>query len=1040
MIRANSVCTVLLCTALVFNAALHAQPLLTPNTFGNLKARSIGPATSSGRVTAIEACYTHTEGNTVDKRLCIYVGAAAGGVFKSKDNGTTFKAVFDKEKQHSIGAMALDPKHHDSVLWVGTGESNCRNSVSIGGGLYKTTDGGAKWKLLGFEKVERIAKIALNQHNPEIAFVAGLGALWSSSPDRGLYRTKDGGKSFERVLYVDENTGCADVAIDPENSNIVYATMWQFRRKAYSFNSGGPGSGLYKSVDGGTTWTKLTKDIPTGDLGRIIVTVAPSKPNVVYAMIECKESGLYRSDDRGESWKKMSNAQSVTARPFYFSCLYVDPFNENRVYRPSFQLGMSDDGGKTFNGFQYGGGAHPDLHALWIDPINPQHFLLGTDGGVYRSYDRGSSWTKFRNLSLAQFYHISYDFEEPYNVFGGLQDNGSWMAPHRIQGGGIQNRDWEPTGWGDGFWVIRDRFNKDIIYFESQGGNAVRRHMATNESKPIKPYELPGESKLRFNWCTPLTQSPTNPKTIYMASQFLHRSRNQGDTWERISPDLTTNDSSKINTEASGGVTADNTSAEHHCTIVSVAESPLDENIIWVGTDDGNLQLTNDGGKKWLNTVSAIDSTLPPGTWVSCVEPGHFEKGTCYVSFDNHTRGDMQSYLYRTTDFGKSWKKLNNDSLRGFAHVIREDLVNKQLLFCGTEYGLYISIDGGSSWAQFKGDLPCTPVRDLQIHPRERDLIIATHGLGVFILDDITPLRSLSTETMKNELSILPNRPCVLRNESGFQEFGGSDEFYGPSPDGTAQITYYLKSRHLVGDMKIEILNAKNEVITTLPAGKRKGINRVGWGMSMKPPKVATSQNTGGGDFGPAVLAGDYTVRITKNDKVFTGKVSIQNDPRSIYNAEARKANFESMLKLYTMIERVAYDAEQITSVRDSLKSRVPAVKDPEAKTSIREFVSRLDSLHKTVVAKKSTLFADTEPQLREKLANIYGDIAQSTGRPSDEQVKRVATIEEMINSLEKTLGGMLKTDLPRVNGVLTAAQLSTVAPVAREVFMKAED
>ncbi len=1032
----------LLCSLSVVSTVLSAAtaPRLVSNTFGSMEARSIGPATSSGRITAIEATYTHTEGNFTDKRLTMYVGSAAGGIFKSKDNGTTFKAVFDKEKQHSIGCMALDPTHHDSVLWVGTGESNCRNSVSIGGGLYKTTDGGETWKLLGFEGVERISKIALDPHNPNTAFVACLGGLWGDSKERGLFRTRDGGKTFERVLYIDEKSGCADVAIDPENSNIVYATTWQFRRKAYSFNSGGPGSGLYKSVDGGTTWTKLSKDIPTGDLGRIIVTIAPSKPNVVYAMIESKESGLYRSEDRGESWKKMSNAQSVTARPFYFSCLYVDPFNENRVYRPSFQLGMSDDGGKTFNGFQYGGGAHPDLHALWIDPINPQHLLLGTDGGVYRSYDRGGSWVKFRNLSLAQFYHISYDFEEPYNVFGGLQDNGSWLAPHRIAGGGIQNRDWEPTGWGDGFWVIRDRANKDIIYFESQGGNAVRRYITTNESKPIKPYELPGEKKLRFNWSTPLTQSPTNPKTIYMASQFLHRSRNQGDSWERLSPDLTTNDTTKYSAEGSGGVTADNTSAENHCTIVTVAESPLDENILWVGTDDGNLQVTSNGGKNWTNVASNIDSSLPSGTWVSCVEPGHFEKGSCYVSFDNHTRGDMNSYVYRTRDFGKTWKRLNADSLRGFAHVVREDLVSKGLLFCGTEYGLYISIDTGSSWAQFKGNLPCTPVRDLQIHPRDRDLIIATHGRGAYILDDITPLRTLSPDAMSNELTILPNRPSMIRNESGFQEFGGSDEFYGPSPDGNAQITYYLKARHLIGDMKIEILNAKNEVITTLPAGKRKGINRVGWGMSMKPPKVATSQNTGGGDFGPTVLAGEYTVRITKNDKVYTSKLNIANDPRSIYNAEARKANFDAMMKLYAMIERVAYSAEQITSVRDTLRARIMTVKDPEAKSPIRELINRLDSLHKTVVAKKSTLFADTEPQLREKLANIYGDIAQSAGRPSDEQTKRIATIEDMVNSLEKAIGSMLKTDLIAVNTKLSGLSLSTVSPVSLESFMKRED
>lgn len=1021
-------------------ATLPAQTTVTPNTFGNLNARSIGPATCSGRISAIEALYLQADPkHPQEKKLCIYVGSAAGGVFKSKDNGTTFSAIFDKEKQHSIGAMALDPRYKDSVLWVGTGECNVRNSVSIGGGLYKTTDGGENWKLLGLENVERIAKIALNPKNPEVAFIAGMGALWSDSPERGLYRTTDGGRSFEKVLYVDEKTGCCDVAVDPENPNIVYAAMWQFRRKAFSFSSGGPGSGFYKSTDGGKTWNKLTRDIPAGDLGRVIVTIAPSNPNVVYAMFESKESGLYRSDNKGETWKKMSNAVSVTARPFYFSCLYIDPYDENRVYRPSFQLGVSNDGGKTFNGFNYGGGAHPDNHALWIDPTNPQHLLMGTDGGVFRTVDRGATWTQFRNLSLGQFYRVSYDFEEPYNVFGGLQDNGSWMVSHRTRGGGIQNRDWNPTGWGDGFAVIRDRFNKDIMYFESQGGNAVRRHISTNETKPIKPFEEAGEKKLRFNWNTPITQSPTNPKTIYIGSQYLHRSHDHGDTWERISPDLTTNDSVKYNPENSGGVTADNTSAENHCTLYSIAESPSDENIIWVGTDDGNIQLTMNGGKTWTNVATNLPASLPRGTWVSTVEPGHFDKGVCYVSFDNHTRGDMKTYLYRTSDYGKSWTQLYSDSLRGFAHVIREDVVNKQLLYAGTEYGLYISIDGGKNWARFKGNMPCVPVRDIQVHPTQHDLIVGTHGRGMFILDDLTPLRALTPASMENDLTFLPCRPTPIRYESGFQEFSGSDEYYGPGPNDNAQITYYLKARHMIGDMKVEILNTKGEVITTLPAGKRKGINRIGWGMSIKPPVVAASQNSGGGNFGPTVLAGEYTVRITKNDKIYTGKVTVINDPHSIHTKEAREAQFATMMKLYGMIERTAFIAEQITSMRDSLQQRLSLLKDPSATEKTKSLIAALDSLHKTIVAKKSSLFADTEPQLREKLADIYGDVSSFPGKPSAEQLKRVASLAQDVENAAKTVKTIMDTQLVSVNKMLQQARVDAVAAISKEEFDKRE-
>lgn len=1014
-----------------------AQPMITSNTFGSMQARSMGPATSSGRVTAIEALYLPVEGGSPkEKRLCIYVGTAAGGVFKSKNNGLSFEPIMDKEKYLSVGAMALDPRHQDSVLWVGSGESNCRNSVSYGGGVFKTTDGGETWKHLGLEKVERIAKVVLHPKNPDIAFVAGLGGLWGDSQDRGLYRTTDGGKTFEKVLYVDEKTGCADIAINAENPNIMFATMWQYRRKAYSFSSGGPGSGFYKSTDGGKTWNKLTKDMPKGDMGRVIVTIAPSKPNVVYAMIESKESGLYRSDDNGESWKKMSTAQSVTARPFYFSCLYVDPNDENRVYRPSFQLGMSNDGGKTFNGFNYGGGTHPDHHALWIDPNNPQHLLLGTDGGVYRTYDRGQSWTMFRNLSLAQFYHISYDMEEPYNIFGGLQDNGSWIAPSRTAGGGVQNRNWASTGWGDGFWVIRDKADKNIIYFEYQGGNAIRRHISTNETKAITPFEEAGEKKLRWNWSTPLTQSPTNPNVIYMASQYVHRSTNHGDSWQRISPDLTTNDSLKYNPENSGGVTADNTSAENHCTIYTLAESPMSEKILWAGTDDGNLQVTKNGGTSWANVNTTLPSTLPKGTWVSNVEPSHFQEGTCYVTFDNHTRGDMQPYLFRTTDFGSTWKQLNTDSIRGFAHVLREDLVNRNLLFCGTELGLYISIDGGESWARFKGNIPTTPVRDIQIHPRDNDLIVATHGRGAYILDDITPLRSLTAKAMQDELTFLPTRKTLLRNESGFQEFSGVDEFYAPGPDNDAVITYYLKSRHMIGDMKVEILDSKGEVITALPAGKRKGINRISWGMSIKPPKVATSQNTGGGNYGPTVLAGTYTVRITKNDKVFNGSITIDNDPRSIHSASARKANFEQMMKIYGMIEQTAFLAERITSVRDSLLPRLSKLKNSSALA--KTMTDELDSLHKKIVAKKSTLFADTEDQIREKLASIYGSIGGFAGKPSDEQLKRVANLEKDIRTAEEAFTRITK-QLSTVNAECSALKLGSVAPIAKTEFDKRE-
>lgn len=1033
---------IILCFGLFSDINKTEAQMLTPYTFGTMRARELGPATSSGRITAIEALYINQEAGKKDRRLTIYVGSAAGGVYKSKDNGTTFKALFEKEKNQSIGCMALDPRHQDSVLWVGTGESNVRNSVSIGGGLYKTTDAGETWKLLGLEKVERIAKIALNSKNPDIALVAGMGALWSDSDQRGLYRTTDGGKTFEKVLYVDEKTGCADVVIDPENPSICYAAMWQFRRMAWTFNSGGPGSGLYKSIDGGKTWKKMSKDIPSGDLGRIIIAISPSKPNVIYSMIESKESGLYRSEDRGESWKRMSNAVSVTARPFYFSCLYVDPYNENRVYRPSFQLGISDDGGKTFNGFNYGGGAHADHHALWIDPENPQHLLLGTDGGVYRTFDRGVTWSQFRNLPLAQFYRISHDFEEPYNVFGGLQDNGSWMVPHKITGGWvIQNRNWEPTGWGDGFAVVRDRANPDILYFESQGGSAVRRHISSNEVKPISPFEEKGEKKLRFNWNTPIAQSPTNNKTLYIGSQYLHRSYNHGDTWERISPDLTTNDSAKYNPTESGGVTKDNTSAENHCTIYSIAESPIDEKIIWIGTDDGNIQVSTSGGKSWENITASLAALVPKHTWVSCVEPSHFDKATIYATLDNHTRGDHKTYILKSTNYGRSWKQLTSDSLRGFAHVIREDLVNKDLLFVGTELGLFVSIDGGETWANFRNEIPNVPVRDMVIHPKEHDLIIATHGRGVFIIDDINPLRALKKNVLAEELVFLPTRPTEMSFSSGFQEFSGSDEFNASNPNNSARIAYYLKARHMIGEMKVDILDKKtNQVIATIPAAKRKGVNLLSWDMSTNPPRVAISQNTGGGNWGYTVLSGEYTVRVTKNGKEYSTNLVINEDKKSIHKPQDRIAQYEAMKKMWLMIDDLAFIAEQTTSTRDSLRMILSkAGSSSQAKTKGDKIIATLDSLHKTMIAEKNSLFADTEDKLREKLANIYGTVSQFAGKPSEEQMKRIGNLDQELFNTRKRLNDILTKDIKDINILLKAEKMPEISLLTREQFDKQE-
>lgn len=1029
-------CLVLLVSVAAVPAATAHQGL-SPAVLGGLSARSFGPATCSGRVTALEATYVPIDSaHPNDRRLVIYVGSAAGGVFKSRDGGLSFEPIFDKQDFLSIGALALDPRHQDSVLWVGTGESNVRNSVSIGGGLYRTTDAGVTWKKMGLDSIERIAKIALNPRNPDMIFVAGLGALWSDSPHRGLYRSTDGGRSFERVLYVDEKTGCADVVVDPADPRVVYCAMWQFRRKAWSFSSGGPGSGLYKSTDGGTTWQRLTNGLPSGDLGRIVLAIAPSNSAIVYAMVEARQSALYRSTDRGKTWERRSGAVNVTARPFYFAAMAVDPYDPDRVYRLTFQLAISDDGGKTFNAFSYGGALHPDHHAFWIDPSNPQHLLIGTDGGVYESFDRGRSWRMFRSLPLAQFYRISYDFDDPYNIMGGLQDNGSWMVPHRVRGGAIGNCDWKPTGWGDGFAVVRDRIRPEFIYFESQGGDAVRRNLRTNETRSIQPRAEFGMPKLRFNWNTPIVLSNANPRYLYIGAQYLYRSTDHGTTWQRISPDLTTNDSTKYDPQESGGVTRDNTSAENHCTIYTIADSPLDELLIWVGTDDGNLQRTTDGGKTWTNCVQWLPPSLPKGTWVSCVEPSRHDRQTCFVTFDNHTSGDMTPYIYRTTDLGRTWTRLETDSVRGFAHVIRQDLINPNLLFLGTELGLYVSLDGGNSFARYKG-IPATPVRDILIHPREHDLIVATHGRGVYVLDDITPLRALRPSLLDSSLVMLPTRPTVQRFENGFQEFSGSDEFVTPSPSGDAQIAYYLRGRHLIGPMRIEILDSTGGVIATLPPGKRKGINRIGWGMRMNPPRVARSPNPGGGAFGPTVLPGEYTVRVIEGNHIATSRMVILHDTSSGVSLAERQANFHALMRLYRGIEDLAYVVEQILVLRDTLSTRASSIADSTLVQMMQRLVGTLDSAYATLVAKKASLFADTEPQPREKIADLYSAIASYPGTPTEEQERLISQYLVQIERAQQWIELLARSTVADLNRQLQRHGQQPLVLLTKKEFLE---
>src|SRR5881394_1380378 len=714
-------------------------------TISGLGVRNIGSAAMSGRISAIAAT------REPSGKITLFVGAASGGVWKSDDSGTRFRPVFDEQPAQSIGAIALDPKNSKNV-WVGTGESWTRNTVSIGEGIHKSTDGGETWTHAGLENAERIAKIVVSPKNSDTVFVAMPGALWSDSPDRGVYRTTDSGKTWKQILKGGNlSTGCTAIAIDPTNPDVMFAAMWDFRRKGWEYRSGGESpsapsaSGLFRSADGGNTWTEITaeanKGFPKKPYGRIAVAIAPSDSKRVYAFVESPDSALFVSDDGGMTWEKRDKSQWMVWRPFYFANLIVDPKNHNRIFKTDGSLIVSEDAGKSFAVVGGFGGMHGDVHDVWIDPTNTQVVFSGDDGGMWYSYNGGAKWWKAGNLPVSQFYHVSVDDNDPYRVYGGLQDNSSFVGESQYPGG-ITNAQWENMYNGDGFWMFPDPADPDYIYAEYQGGNVARVNRHTHEARNIQP-RPDYKEKLRYNWNTPIALSPNEKGTIYISAQFLFRSRDHGQTWDRISPDLTTNDPEKQKQEESGGVTVDNSDAETHTTIYSISESPRDGQVIWAGTDDGNLQVTRDAGKTWTNVRPKITG-LPKNAWVTSVEPGHFANGTIYATFDLHTFGDMRPYAYKSTDFGATWTPLvaPDSPVRGYAHVIKEDLVNPNLLFLGTELGLWVSVDGGKQWAHYKGgDLPAVAVRDLAIHPRDHDLVIATHGRGIWIVDDITPLR-----------------------------------------------------------------------------------------------------------------------------------------------------------------------------------------------------------------------------------------------------------------------------------------------------------
>lgn len=829
--------------------AVHsvAQAQVDPARFSAMEARSIGPAGMSGRVAAVDA--------VVSDPNIIYVGAATGGLWKSVDGGIAWKPIFDDQGTGSIGAIAINQANPD-IVWVGTGEGNPRNSAGVGDGVYKTMDGGQTWTHLGLERSERIHRIVLDPTNPDVAYLGVMGPAWSDGDERGVFKTTDGGRTWDRVLFANERTGASDLVMDPSNPNKLFAAMWEHRRWPWFFESGGEGSGLHVTYDGGATWKQYTSEdgMPEGNLGRMGLAIAHNDPRVVYALIEAKKSALLRSDDGGITWRTISDEPGVAPRPFYYADIRVDPENENRLYSLHGRITVSEDQGRTFRTVVPSQKIHGDVQELWINPDDPRFLIMGNDGGIGISYDRGATWRFVSNLTLAQFYHINVDMDIPFNVYGGLQDNGSWFGPSRVwHSGGIRNYDWMRVGGGDGFATFNDFGNSRYGYTQSQQGNLRRFDKVSGERKDIRPVH-PDGTRLRFNWNAGFNIDPFDSSTIYIGSQFLHRSRDRGESWEIISPDLTTNDSEKQRSFESGGLTLDASGAENHTAIMSIAPSPVERGVIWVGTDDGNVQLTRDAGATWTNMVDRI-SDIPEATWVAHIEPSKFEGSTAFVVLDDHRRGNWTTYVFRTDDYGRNWKNLATDEIRGFAHVIEQDPIEPDLLFLGTEFGMYVSLNAGENWVKWTHGLPTAPFRALMVHGRDHDLVAGTHGRGAYILDDIRPLRELAADPgiadrALHAFEIPPAYQATMAEPLGYRSTGDA-MFFGENRPYGALISYWSLGSD--DSVTVEIADATREVIRTLEGTNTHGVNRLAWDLRLerfRRPTLGGGFGGGGGGGG----------------------------------------------------------------------------------------------------------------------------------------------------------------------------------------------
>ncbi len=1039
----------------------------------NLKFREIGPAIMGGRVDDFAVVES-------DPRI-IYVGSAAGGVFKTVNGGMNWEPIFDDQPNSTIGDIAVAPSD-PSVLWVGTGEPNNRQSSSWGAGIFKSLDAGKTWTHMGLKDTHHIGRIVIHPTDPNIVYVAALGHLWGPNKDRGVYKTTDGGVTWTQSLAINDDTGVSDIAIDPRSPNTLFAAAYERRRTVFGYNGGGPHGGLYKTVDGGLHWTKLSKGLPTtGDIGRCAVEVFRKNSNIVYALLEhATQGGIYRSDDKGFNWTKMSD---TNPRPSYYSQLRIDPNNDHKVWVLGAPLYLSEDGGKTFRQDR-AAKIHTDFHAMWIDPADSDHVILGSDGGITITHDSGRNWDYVNTIPIGQFYEVAFDMQKPYRVCGGLQDNYSWCGPSAsLITQGISNDEWINIGGGDGFDTKMDPIDANIVYTESQDGNLLRRDLRTGESRSIRPIEDNDKMpRYRFQWNSPLVLSAHDPKTLYYGGNHLFKSTDRGDSWQRLGPDLTTG--IERDKQPILGKLPDKDTLSRHDGVqnfpcaTTVAESPVRAGVLWVGTDDGNLQVTRDDGKFWSNVVGKVPG-LKKGAYVAKVEASYKDEGTAYVAFDNHRADDFAAYLYMTTDYGQTWKRITSGlpEEAGTIHVVREDPKNPNLLFAGAEFGLFVSFDRGTKWERMKNGLPTVPVFDVQIHPREHDLILGTHGRSIWIMDDITPLEEMSDSVASAEVHLFGMRTGISWHVANFKSFTGSREFLAANPPYGVIVDYNLKSK-IEGrnPARIAISDKAGNKIRELTGPGEAGINRVNWDLRYDSPITpagfggrggpgaasgsaptgeanaaeAPSEGGGpgggggggggrfgfGGGRGPLVDPGEYTVAISVAGKTESKTVAVEEDPRVTMSAEDRAKRRQALTRLYGMTREADGGRRKIVALQTSITTLTDGWKRPgtpkvpdDVKKAADDLLARVKEVVGTFEVERGGQLGGagpplkyTPPPLNQKIGRLMGAIDSYSGPPT---ARQVADIDELAKELEPALAVVKKLtdeDLPRLNKMMADA------------------